>query len=75
MMMTWFERVMHRFGWVRADDLSVQKLNAEFAFAKLGRLEPAFEALREDHAVTVDVRARELSVLRARAAVFLGSDV
>lgn len=70
--MTWFERVMHRFGWVRAEDLAAQKLNAEFAFAKLGRLEPAFEALREDHAVTVDVRARELSLFRARVGELVG---
>jgi hypothetical protein len=71
-MMTKFERLMHRFGWVRADDLSVQKLNAEFAFAKLGRLEPAFEALREDYAVTVDACARELSVMGARAGRLVG---
>lgn len=72
--MSWFELVMHRFGWVRAEDLAVQKLNAEFAFAKLGRLEPAFEALREDYAVTVDARARELSVMGARAGRLVDGD-
>lgn len=72
MMMTWFERLMLRFGWVRAEDLRAQQLNAEFAFARLGKLEPAYESLREEFAVTVDARERELGVMRARAAVLLG---
>ena len=70
--MTWFEKVMLFFGWVRAADLEQQRLNAEFAFAKLGKLEPAYESLREEFAVTVDARGSELGVMRARAAVLLG---
>ena len=73
-MMTWFERLMSRLGFSLTEDLEQHKANAEFAFARLGKLEPAYESLREEFAVTVEARRRELCVMRARAAVLLGDD-
>ena len=70
--MTWFERVMRWLGLAWDADLVAQKLNADFAFTKLGKLEPEFDALQEKYLATADAHAERLSVLRVRAGELVG---